>query len=106
MKQFKKIVEKAVAGALEELVENMTDATAQTIVSDTLAELDIEDISNDIADSLKDKILSFQVFPDFLDQQCPTCYRMHGNWFTEHGGQVPQSQLLVNGKRVFIIDDL
>lgn len=82
---------------------------------DILAHLDAKSMSNSIVESMKNKILDYELsigrvsnFDGNGSQEycCPYCYRPFGGWRSESGHFIEEPTVLKQGTSILLVNDL
>lgn len=99
---------------LEKAIELEVEEFFYGIDEEILEKEDIDPVvlSDKIYSLFKDRILEFSPTPLIGDEGgitgsmiCPKCYRPHGKWKTQSGGEIDDSQVSKAGNHIIITSD-
>lgn len=97
---------------LKEMMKGIFDGMAegantqvQNMIEEIIEQIDPDDMAEALSKQIGKKVMTFQPVVHMTDPICPSCYRMYGQWTTDSGALVPETEINRNGTRIIVADD-
>jgi len=108
MKRVKDFLRQVIENYLE---KQLDDISPDISVEDIIEEIDTDGLAKELSKKIEERVLKFEATPALFalhaspHYQCPSCYRVFGQWRGGNGMPLDMSLINVKGKRIVIIDD-